>query len=252
MEDSSGEGVEMVDRYVAANFTVGLRPSDTIYRFGYPGCYLLVLAGTNIQGAEAVRARLTRRIEYSVSQPVGAIEITATGPDAEAPDLISLAERCAARFRRFSPLPLEGRCPIDVPERSRWATSRRSASASSSRPRWRFANGFDLHVAGISADRPTQGATGLLARHVLEAGGQTLRPTDGVFAIGPYHCAVILPCTNGEEAATVVHRIATLVRTRDPDAPYGALETTVLGLGPVHPGCRFVPARARAAQRAGR
>jgi hypothetical protein len=245
-KDSTPEGIEMVDRYVLSSFTSGLRPSDALYRFGYPGCYLLMLAGTTVQGAEVVRTRLMRRIEYSTSLPVGMIDIAATGPDVEAPDLISLADRVSDRFRRFSSLPLEGRCPIDVPDQVEvgdvTAFMRRLRLETSLAVR----NGFDLYVAGISADRRESVQTGLLARHVLQAGSQTLRPTDGVYTIGPYHCAIILPCTNGEEAATVIHRVATLVRSRDPNAPYGALETQVLGLGPTHPdAASFLSALAR-------
>ncbi len=247
-KDATTEGIEKVDRYVLDTFTSGLRPSDALYRFGYPGCYLLMLAGTTVQGAEVVRTRLMRRIEYSTSLPVGMIDIAATGPDVEAPDLISLADRVSARFRRFSSLPLEGRCPIDVPDRVEVgdvaAFMRRLRLETSLAIR----NGFDLYVAGISADRREDVHTGLLARHVLQAGAQTLRPTDGVYTIGPYHCAIILPCTNGEEAATVIHRVATLVRSRDPNAPYGALETQVLGLGPSHPdAASFLSALARRA-----
>ncbi|MHC4491436.1 MAG: hypothetical protein ACYTDU_07415, partial [Planctomycetota bacterium] len=247
-KDATPEGIENVDRYVLSSFTSGLRPSDALYRFGYPGCYLLMLAGTTVQGAEVVRTRLMRRIEYSTSLPVGMIDIAATGPDVEAPDLISLADRVSARFRRFSSLPLEGRCPIDVPDQVEVgdvaAFMRRLRMETSLAVR----NGFDLYVAGISADQREGVQTGLLARHVLQAGAQTLRPTDGVYTIGPYHCAIILPCTNGEEAATVVHRVATLVRSRDPHAPYGALETQVLGLGPAHPdAASFLSALARRA-----
>ena len=251
-KDSTSEGIEMVDRHVLSSFTSGLRPSDALYRFGYPGCYLLMLAGTTVQGAEVVRTRLMRRIEYSTSLPVGMIDIAATGPDVEAPDLISLADRVSARFRRFSSLPLEGRCPIDVPDQVEvgdvTAFMRRLRLETSLAVR----NGFDLYVAGISADRRESVQTGLLARHVLQAGAQTLRPTDGVYTIGPYHCAIILPCTNGEEAATVIHRVATLVRSRDPHAPYGALETQVLGLGPTHPDAgSFLSALARRAPAGG-
>jgi hypothetical protein len=251
-KDATSDGIEKVDRYVLGAFTNGLRPSDALYRFGYPGCYLLMLAGTTVQGAEVVRTRLMRRIEYSTSLPVGMIDIAATGPDVEAPDLISLADRVSARFRRFSSLPLDGRCPIDVPEQVEVgdvaAFMRRLRLETSLAIR----NGFDLYVAGISADRREGARTGLLARHVLQAGAQTLRPTDGVYTIGPYHCAIILPCTNGEEAATVIHRVATLVRSRDPHAPYGSLETQVLGLGPTHPdAASFLSALARRAPTGG-
>jgi len=233
--DSSPEGAETVDRYIQMHFTGGLRPSDEIFRFGYPGCFLLVLAGTTVEGAEVVRTRLLRRVDYSPSREVGSIEIFASGPDAEAPDLLSLTERVATRFRERSALPLEAACPIRVPaaieiggipeflRRLRMETSLATR------------NGFDLHVVGIHASGPAAAGPDLLARHVHAAGVRVLRSTDGVFGIGSGQCAVVLPCTDSEQAATVAHRLVTAVRARDSDTPYGDLETQVLSLGTSHP-----------------
>jgi hypothetical protein len=244
-KDATREGIDAIDRYVLMHFTTGLRPSDGIYRFGYPGAYLLVLAGTSLKGAEVVCSRLERRVAYAPG-PFGAIEIRATGPDTEAPDLMSLIARCARNFRDRSRLPLEARTPVTVPERLEAedlnAFLRRLKMETSLAVR----NGLDLHVVGISAEASEQAGPGILARHVVEVGEQTLRPTDGVYMIGQYQCAVILPCTSGEEAATVAHRLATLVRARDPSAPYGQIETQVLGLGPSHPDAgSFLTALAR-------
>lgn len=244
-KDATREGIDALDRFILMHFTTGLRPSDGIYRFGYPGAYLLVLAGTSLKGAEVVRTRLERRVAYTPS-PFGAVEIVATGPDTEAPDLMSLIARCARNFRERSRLPLEARCPVTVPERLEAedlnAFLRRLKMETSLAVR----NGIDLHVVGISAEASEHAGPGILARHVVEVGEQTLRPTDGVYMIGQYQCAVILPCTNGEEAATVAHRLATLVRARDPSAPYGQIETQVLGLGPSHPDAgSFLTALAR-------
>lgn len=249
-KDTSREGVDVVDRYVLSHFTGGLRPSDSLYRFGYPGCYLLVLAGTTVEGAEAVRARLRRRLEYSSRKEVGRIDVFATGPDAEAPDLLSLAGRVAKRFREQSALPLEGKCPVQLPRETRIgnidAFLRRLRMEASLAAR----NGFDLHVVGISADvggdDDARAARDVLARHLREVGDRVLRSTDGVYSIGPGHCAVVLPSTADEDAALVAHRLVHALRERDPQAPYGDLETQVLGFGPVHPDATsFLEALAR-------
>jgi hypothetical protein len=251
-KDATREGIDALDRFVLMHFTTGLRPSDSVYRFGYPGAYLLVLAGTGLKGAEVVKGRLERRISYTPSQ-VGAIEIRATGPDTEAPDLASLVARVAKGFRERSKLALDARCPVSIPERIEAedlnAFLRRLKMETSLAVR----NGFDLHVVGISAEASESAGPGILARHVVEVGEQTLRPTDGVYMIGQYQCAVILPSTNGEEAATVAHRLATLVRARDPSAPYGQIETQVLGLGATHPDAgSFLTALARRAREGAR
>jgi GGDEF domain-containing protein len=245
-KDTSREGIDVVDRYVLTHFTGGLRPSDSLYRFGYPGCYLLVLAGTSVDGAEAVRARLQRRLEYSSRREIGRIDVFATGPDAEAPDLLSLADRVARRFREQSALPLEGRCPVQVPKERRIgdidAFLRRLRMEASLAAR----NSFDLHVVGIAAEAEAEGGRDVLARHLNEVGEQVLRSTDGVYAIGPSRCAVVLPSTGDEDAALVAHRLVHAVRERDPAAGYGDLETQVLGFGPEHPDASsFLEALAR-------
>ena len=232
--DTTREGIDTIDRFICVHFTGGLRPSDTIYKFGYPGCYLLVLAGTTVEGAEVVRTRLLRRVEYAPSQQVGRIEIFATGPDADAPDLVSLVERVAGRFRGASPLALDGACPVRVAETAvegnvnDFIRHLRMETSLATR------NSFPLSVVGITAHIPQSAEPELLARHILAAGGQTLRPTDGVFAIGPNQCVAVLPCTTEEEAGTVALRLAQAVRARDPNAVYGDIETHVLALGAQH------------------
>ncbi|MFI5402121.1 MAG: hypothetical protein ACHQ1G_04225, partial [Planctomycetota bacterium] len=251
-KDATREGIDALDRFMLMHFTTGLRPSDGIYRFGYPGAYLLVLAGTALKGAEVVRTRLERRISYTPSQ-VGAIEILATGPDAEAPDLESLVARVAKGFRDRSKLPLDARCPVVIAERIDAEDLNAFLRRLKMETGLAVRNGLDLHVVGISAEASEKAGPGILARHVVEVGEQTLRPTDGVYMIGQYQCSIILPCTNGEEAATVAHRLATLVRARDPSAPYGQIETQVLGLGASHPDAgSFLTALARRAREGSR
>jgi len=245
--DSSREGLWAVDRYVLTHFSGGLRPSDTIYRFGYPGCYLLVLAGTNLAGAEVVRTRMLRRVEFSPVTQMGRVEIFATGPDTEAPDLVSLASRVAERFRAAASLPLEGVCPVRVPEAAKVggidAFLRRVKMEISLAVR----NGFDLHVLGITAEVRGEAGPDMIARHVRDAGAAVLRQTDGIFAIAPHQCVVLLPSTAGEYAAEIGNRLVRGVRARDPDGPYGDIRVRTIGLGPSHPDAgSFLQALARA------
>ncbi|MGQ0613480.1 MAG: hypothetical protein ACT4PV_07080 [Planctomycetaceae bacterium] len=245
--DSSREGLWAVDRYVLTHFSGGLRPSDTIYRFGYPGCYLLVLAGTNLAGAEVVRTRMLRRVEFSPVTQLGRVEIFATGPDTEAPDLVSLASRVAERFRAAAALPLEGVCPVRVPESAKVggidAFLRRVKMEISLAVR----NGFDLHVLGITAEVRGEAGPDMIARHVRDAGAAVLRQTDGIFAIAPHQCVVLLPSTAGEYAAEIGNRLVRGVRARDPDGPYGDIRVRTIGLGPSHPDAgSFLQALARA------
>ncbi|MGH7163654.1 MAG: hypothetical protein ACREID_09225, partial [Planctomycetota bacterium] len=234
-KDTSEEGRDILDRFILTHFTGGLRPSDQLYRFGYPGCHLLVLGGTTVEGAEVVRTRLLRRVEYSSSKGIGPVEIFATGPDTEAPDLVSLAARVAAQFRKASPLPLEGTCPVPVPDRTKVGGIDGFVRRIKLETSLAVRNGFELHVVGITSEAHGAANANLLARHIEEVAVVCLRPADGAYAIGPHHCALILPSTGGEEAATVAHRLVQALRMRDPNAPYGAVQTQVLGLGPSHP-----------------
>ena len=249
--DASREGRDVLDHYVLTHFTGGMRPSDALFAFGYPGCYLLVLSGTTIEGAEVVRQRLLRRVEYSASKTVGTIEIAAMGPDAESPDLLSLIERVADRFRRFSTLPLEKGCPVRVPEVTRCGDIEEFIRRLRLETSLATRNGFDFHVVGIAAEFVNETDPDLLARHVHDAGMRVLRPTDGVFVVGRQHCAILLPNTDSEQAATIAHRLVTAARERDPDAPYGNMETQVLSLGAHHPDASSLLLALSRAQRTG-
>ncbi|MHC4847129.1 MAG: hypothetical protein ACYTEG_01595 [Planctomycetota bacterium] len=233
--DATRDGRAAADRFVAEQFTTGLRPSDNIYRFGYPGCYLLVLAGTDSAGAEVVRSRLLRRVEFVAAQAVGPVDIFATGPDADAPDLVSLADRVAQRFRAQSQLPLEGACPIQVPERGEPGTRaelllrlRMEVSLAARRE-------SDLHVVGFRTNVRDVAVGVTLARHLSEVGARLLRATDGVYLASENCTAVVMPVTGAEEAETLARRIVQALRDRDPHAPYGALETSVVALDSAHP-----------------
>jgi len=233
--DITREGIDNLDRFVLTHFTGGLRPSDGLYRFGYPGCYLLVLAGTALEGAEVVRTRLLRRLDYTPSRSVGEIRIAATGPDADAPDLVTLIERVARDMRRESSLPLDGKCPVQVPKGAEPGELMAFVGRLKMETSLAVRNGFDLHVVAIEAEAGAELEAGMLARHVHAVGRGLLRPTDAVFAVGTRNVAVILPCAGPEDAATIAHRLVTGLRERDPNAPYGHLETRVMGLGPSHP-----------------
>ncbi|MEE8104335.1 MAG: hypothetical protein V3T86_02240 [Planctomycetota bacterium] len=233
--DTTREGDGTIDRFMMSQFTGGLRPSDAIYRFGYPGCYIIVLAGTTPEGAEVVRGRLLRRVEYSATSAIGRIEIYAEGPDADAPDLMSLMERVAQLFRRSSPLALGSHVPVAIPDWTpigdRDALIRRVRVETSIAVR----NGFDLHVVGITApDSRAEYAEGL-ARHLEEVSRGILRPSDGAYSVTKNQCAVVLPNTDPESSAIVAHKLVSALRERDPDAPYGNIETLVLGLGTHYP-----------------
>ncbi|MFB3067327.1 MAG: hypothetical protein ACE10D_12530, partial [Planctomycetota bacterium] len=232
--DTTAEGRKKLDRYMVCHFTGSLRASDNLYRFGYPGCYVLVLAGTNSEGAEVVRKRLLRRVRYRPSPVVGAVEVEVTAPDAEAPDLVSLASRVAATFRERSPLKLDSECPVRVPAQTKLGSLDDFMRRLKIETSLALRNGLDLHVLGFFG-KETQGDPDLFARHLHEVASDLLRQTDAVFRVTPSRCAVVLPATDAEQSETLGRRILEALAARDPDAAYGTPRVRLLGLGPSHP-----------------
>jgi len=230
LTDTSREGLEAADRFIASHFTTGLRPSDNIYRFGYPGCYLLVLAGTSVSGAEVVKSRLLRRIDYAASDSVGPVEVFASGPDADAPDLVSLAERVAVRLRQNSQLALEGTCPIQVPERGRVMRQDDLVRRLRMEASLALRHSFDLNTIAIRVRDVGPEAVGTLARHLEEAARDMLRASDGIYQFDSECIVIVMPSTRADEAATLGHRIVQALRDRDANSIYGDVETSVVSL----------------------
>ncbi|MFQ5844734.1 MAG: hypothetical protein ACE5JG_07065, partial [Planctomycetota bacterium] len=233
--DTSAGGRKKLDRYVLCHFTGGLRASDTLYRFGYPGCYVLLLAGTNQEGAEVVRKRLERRVLYRPSPVVGKVAIEVMAPDAEAPDLVSLAGRIAGRFRQFSALTLDSDSPVPVPAAPKLGGLEDFIRRIKVETSLALRNGLDLHVIGLFAEGEDRGDAELFGRHVQDVAAEILRHTDGVYRINADRCAVLLPATDATQADVIARRIVEGLKARDPDAPYGEARTSVIGLGPSHP-----------------
>jgi GAF domain-containing protein len=233
--DASREGRLAADRFAAEQFTGGLRPSDNLYRFGYPGCYLLVLAGTDAEGAGIVRDRLLRRVEFAATRAIGPVDIFATGPDADAPDLVSLAERVATRFRSQATLPLEGGCPIDVPDRGEPGTRAELLTRLRMEVSLAVRNKTPLQVVGFRTNARDVVVSVTLARHLSEVGTRLLRATDGVYLAQQGRAAIVMPVTGADEARALANRLVAALRVRDPHATYGSLETYVVGLDDAHP-----------------
>jgi len=235
LTDTTRDGLETADRFIASHFTTGLRPSDNIYRFGYPGCYLLVLAGTSVSGAEVVKSRLLRRIDYTASDSIGPVEIFASGPDVDAPDLVSLVGRVAERLRGNSVLALEGQCPVKVPEHGEVLGPADLVRRLRMEVSLALRHSLDFNAVAIRVHGDRPGAIGTLARHLSEAGDAMLRATDGIYEVDPDCIAIVMPSTRADEAATLSHRIVQALRERDTAAIYGDVETAVISLNTVNP-----------------
>jgi len=193
-----------------------------------------VLAGTSVSGAEVVKSRLLRRIDYASSDAVGPVEIFASGPDADAPDLVSLVERVAKRLRANSVLALEGNCPVKVPDQGEVLGQADLVRRLRMEVSLALRHSIDLNAVAIRVRGAAPGAIGTLARHLSEAGRSMLRATDGIYEVDPECIAIVMPSTRADEAATLSHRIVQALRERDTAAIYGDVETAVISLDSVN------------------
>ncbi len=226
---------ERVERYVADTFAQGLRASDTLYRFGYPGAFVLVLGGTPAHGAEVVRRRLQRRLEFLRTDAVGDVELTVFVPDETAPDLATLLPRLTDHFCENAPIALDPRCPFELPS----ALTADVAGALVDRLRieislaQRF--GTDLHAIELRAPSDTEESCGVLARHCEHVANQLLRTTDGIYTLPPDRCAIVLPGARSEHAGIVMRRLLDALRSRIPESSLaevsGQLRALIPGLG---------------------
>jgi len=230
------DALRQLDRFVLTHFTGGLRPSDGLYRFGYPGCWVLVLTGTAVDGAGVVRERLVRLVEAAREHgDVGAFEVSVTAPDAGAPDLPSLLARMTKQFRRRSALHLDAEGPVVIPDRLRAGDVEDFLRRLRVEIALALRSGLELHVLGIFPEKRSADAAMGVARHVVEIADDSLRRSDGVYAIGSFGAAIVLPGTGDEAARRLGERVLECVAARDPDAPFGEIVLTTLAYGPRHP-----------------
>ncbi|MEM7200296.1 MAG: GAF domain-containing protein [Planctomycetota bacterium] len=219
-----------VDRWFQDNVTKSLRLSDTLFRFGYPGCYLLVLTGTPLEGATIVQQRLSRRLSFLDDPSIGEIEVQVFGPDDENPDLGRLLPRIAEHFRERAPMALEARCPVAVPRDM--GVGDLAAFVRRLRMEIAIAQRYDrdLHVLDLQVPSPKGDAAGVVARHIRQVADSVLRATDGVFLAGKHRVAVILPGSNPAQAERVLERLGKTVRERIPQHRVDSFSPQLLGL----------------------
>lgn len=219
-----------LDDYCRKHLSRGLRPSDRLYRFGYPGCYVLVLAGTRPQGAEIVRRRIlaaTETEEGCKRKPFGNIVARSLAIDSTTADLGHVVQKLAAYFRERSAFRLPQECPVRVapPRRlgDRAGLEDRIAIETSIGIR----HGVELHVLDVQAVTRPKGEEESLGRHVLQVAGSVLRDGDGLYQIDEGRVAVVLPGCDANSAFEVAGRLEDLLALTS----YGEVRTRVFSLG---------------------
>ncbi len=241
--ETSPVRLAMLDRFVRRHFTYGLRDSDGVYRFGFPGCYLVVMGGTPVQNAGVVCDRLYARMLESLDESIGRVVMAATGPDPDAPDPANLLERLVSEFVENSALRLGQDSPVALPSRAPVQGLGEFMEMLTTEVTMAARGNWPLQVLDIRPQGDPDVHPARLAMHVEQLAAECLRDTDAAFRIGGSHVAVVLPHTHAEEAETIAARLLVALAARDPSQPFGELQIETLSFGVDYPdGASFVEA----------
>ncbi len=169
----------------------------TLYRFGHPGCYVIVLT----EGDEALRSvnrTWTEKSDARLECSVRATRLEPTTPDAYA-----MLDELDREFRLRSTMNLDPACPVSIPHHGR-------------------VGDLDGLLRRIPMETSVASTTGdpcqlvlIESRHVasedtqsetLPALAASLRPSDGVFMLESNTLVLLLPATDANGTDTAVAR----------------------------------------------
>lgn len=226
---------EELEALVRRELARDLRDVDQLYGYGYPGCYVALLSQCDERGARAVLQRWRERLEDGRDACVGGLRFAIEAIDAKAPDAQSLLDRVEERFREQSLVPLPPDPPVALP--AEVPLGRKTEFYRRLRIELGLAlrHGHGTNLLLISGTRDGADEGTLLAKNVRTVANDVLRKSDSVFALEPNRCAVLLPCTDRDQAGRVHERLAEALQRRFPTPPYGGLEVAILTLGDESP-----------------
>jgi hypothetical protein len=208
-----------------------LRDVDQLYRFGYPGCYVALLSQCDERGGRSVLQRWRDRLDDGRDACIGGLRFAIEALDAKAPDAQSLLDRLEERFQEQSLVPLPPESPVQLPVEV--PLGRKTEFYRRLRVELGLAlrHGHSTHLVLLTGSRDGADEGTLLAKNVRTVANDVLRKSDSVFALEPNRCAVLLPCTDREQAGRVHERLADALQRRFPTPPYRDVEVSILTLG---------------------
>jgi GGDEF domain-containing protein len=227
--DTSEEGRNHLHASLHEDLNLGLRSSDRVYEFGYPGCFIIVLAGTDQIGATVVKERLERRLRFTRHPTIGQLLVNIHGYSDEVMDLRLLVARIAQKLRAESAFRLAEASPLVFSAKRTVGDRAQFVRAVRQETNLALRNGWDLHAIDLRGAATAE--PDLVARHAAEVAAEMLRRTDMIYCIGPSRSAILLPATTGDRAFATAYRLLDGIQQRMRDAPYGELQMQVFALG---------------------
>ena len=230
LDESKLPDLRRVDDFVRRHLTARLRCSDAVCRFPHPGCYLVLLPGTPIEGGEVVRGRLSSRLREGAT-PFGQVRIQVTGPDPDAPDPESLLQRLVDRFRENGSLKIARKSTLLLPKEARVGSLEECVQALAGEIGLAMRNEVPFQVLGVLGTNEDASEAGLLALHVQQVADRIFRKIDAVYSVGPNHLAILLPSTKADQAEKLGDRLRDALREIEIEPAYGEVNCTVMSFG---------------------
>jgi GGDEF domain-containing protein len=227
------EYLETMEASLVEKVSAVVRDTDDVFRFGFAGCFVVVLTGCGRKDAAAVVERMDASLRAAGGQNLGQVDLLVFACDAASASLAALLPRIAEHFYASSAMPLDHNCPVPEPKLQRPGNARDFArrlrlEAGLAR---RFAQ--DLHIVDFRGDQESVGlgVGPMIARHLFQLVGTQLRVTDGIYVLGPGRCVVILPSTSSLDASRIWMRLDEALRRSVPEERHAHVRADFLALG---------------------
>jgi hypothetical protein len=185
-----------MDRVLLETLSRDLRLTDDFYRFGFPGYYVLVLAGTPRSGAHVVRERMARKIAGLNNAVVGRVDIDVFAPDAEQASLEALLPTIARHYYAEREIPDDPRCPVPVPDQIRHGSTVDFANRLRIELGIALRCGQEISILDFRSSETEYEAGHMVARYLNNLPSSVLRGTDGVYVLDRDRCVVLLAGTD--------------------------------------------------------
>lgn len=222
--------LEKLDRFLLSRACSGLRLADDLYRFGYPGYYVLLLTGTPAAGAEVVRDRLAERLASEAREDFGAIEVAAYSTDVDVTKLVDLLDPIAQNYYAEIGLPDDFRCPIHIPKMIKHGDAVEFAARLRVELGIALRFGQELSLIDFRSVDPGTDAGSMVARHLDNLPVNVLRFSDGVYVLDRQRCVVLMADTDCLSATKVWQRLLSQLESTIPESRFRRIQSDFLAL----------------------
>lgn len=222
------------DTTLVRHLTSSRRASDGLYRFGFPGCYLLVLADTELDRAPVVARRMEERAAATGTLAEGELQISIFTPMEGLDDVTSMLEALTAHFREHSVAPLSAESPVPTDLRPRVHSLEEFGVRLEQECTLAARRSHPVHVVVIRLTRGRTLHDELLLPRMRDI-TRLLTATDVAAHLGENHAAVLIPHASEAEVGERVRELVECLRDRQAESDREELVIQTLALGETYP-----------------